>query len=136
MGEYIQNSKDNFTKLTDTDGVSRSCHDRVGARERLSAGLQRGDVQGGRDAFVVDEVLEEQVEVAREVRDGRSGNKGVNSGITVRARVELEGVAPDGSGSDGRPRAGDGPGAAVCREPDHDFIFVRASGGTGKPQVI
>lgn len=122
--------------LTDANSIRRSRHDSVGARERLSSSLQRCDIHGRGDTFVVDEVLEEQVEVAREAGDGRGGNKGVNSSIPVRTRVQLECVAPDSSGGDGRPRAGDRASAAIRRKPDHDLVGVRASGRGCKPQVV
>lgn len=94
------------------------------------------DVHGIGHALAADEVLEEQIQIGREVGDGRGGHERVHRGVAVGTRVELPRVASNADRGYGRARARNGAGAAIRAKPDHDLVLVRAAGCGRKPEVV
>lgn len=116
--------------------VRRGREDSVGAGEGLCASLQLGDVLGGGDALVLDEVVQEEHHVGREASDLARGHKRVDGGGAVGALVQLPRLAGDRRGGDGRAGGGDGAGAANGRQPYHDLVLVGTARRAREPQVV
>lgn len=102
-----------FDHLCHCNLVRRSGKHSIRAREWLSTRLQVGNVHGVGHALVADQVLEEQVQIARKVGDRRGSHERVHGSGAVGARVELPRVASNAHRGNGRARAGDGTGTAV-----------------------
>lgn len=90
----------------------------------------------GWEALITLQVVKEQQEVTVEARGFTFGYERVNFGGAVIPVPELESDARDGGRGDGGAGRGDGASSPDGSKPDHNFVRVGASRGSGGEHVI
>ncbi len=104
--------------------------------EGLGPGADALQVLAAGQALVADEVGEEVVQVAGEVILVALSDEGEYGRGPVGPLEQLPGHAGEGGVRDGRAGGGDGAGAAVRAEPDHNLVRVGAAGARGGEEVV
>lgn len=105
--------------------------------ERLGASLEAGgDVAAG-NALLAGQVVEELLEISLEVALVAGGDEGDDGDVAVGALVDVPlGTGNGRSVNDARAGRGDGEGATVGADPDHDLVGVVGGRGGGEPKIV
>ena len=86
--------------------------------------------------MVLNEVVEEELEVAVEVGDVLLRDERPDLEVAVHAEPDLVAGTVDGDGGNGLAGGRDGASTAEGSEPDHDLVGVGGTDGGGEPKVV
>jgi hypothetical protein len=98
----------------------------LSASERFGAKLHGNEIlRRCREALIRSHIIEEVLDIPREIRHGAGSNEAENFHAAVVAHVQAPGATPD---VHRRFEASDGVDAAVAPEPDHQLVVAAGSG--------
>lgn len=79
--------------------------------------------------MALDQVVEEELDVAREVGLLSGSHEAVDVHVAIRSIPQVPGCASELDGSDGLSGRGNWAGSSEAAHPDHDLVFFLAGGG-------